>query len=129
MQQGKVRIKLTSISETLLFPLWARAEISRDHPSLFCDAKAVELVEKIDYDFSTLTAIPFEGNLLPPVARARHFDDRIKAYVTVHPRASVVNIGAGLDTTFYRVDNGAIQWYDLDLPPGHCASKRADPRN
>jgi len=33
-----------------------------------------------------------------------------------HPRASVVNIGAGLDTTFYRVDNGLIHWYDLDLP-------------
>jgi len=28
----------------------------------------------------------------------------------------VVNIGAGLDATFYRVDNGLIHWYDLDLP-------------
>jgi len=27
-----------------------------------------------------------------------------------------VNIGAGLDTTFYRVDNGLLHWYDLDLP-------------
>jgi hypothetical protein len=27
-----------------------------------------------------------------------------------------VNLGAGLDTTFYRVDNGLIHWYDLDLP-------------
>jgi O-methyltransferase involved in polyketide biosynthesis len=117
MQHDKVRVKLTGISETPLFPLWARAKISRDHPLLFCDAKAVELVEKIDYDFSTLAAIPFEGNLLPIVARARHFDDRIKAYMTAHPHASVVNIGAGLDTTFYRVDNGAIHWYDLDLPP------------
>ena len=28
-----------------------------------------------------------------------------------------MNIGAGLeDTTFYRVDNGLIHWYDLDLP-------------
>ena len=28
----------------------------------------------------------------------------------------MVNIGAGLDATFYRVDNGTIRWYDLDLP-------------
>jgi hypothetical protein len=27
-----------------------------------------------------------------------------------------VTLGAGLDTTFYRVDNGLIHWYDLDLP-------------
>jgi O-methyltransferase involved in polyketide biosynthesis len=48
--------------------------------------------------------------------RAKQFDDKIKVYITNHPRASVVNIGAGLDTTFYRVDNGIIHWYDLDLP-------------
>jgi O-methyltransferase involved in polyketide biosynthesis len=28
----------------------------------------------------------------------------------------VINLGAGLDTAFYRVDNGLIEWYDLDLP-------------
>ena len=28
----------------------------------------------------------------------------------------MVNLGAGLDATFYRVDNGIIHWYDLDLP-------------
>jgi O-methyltransferase involved in polyketide biosynthesis len=27
-----------------------------------------------------------------------------------------VNLGAGLDTTLQRVDNGKIFWYDLDLP-------------
>lgn len=43
------------------------------------------------------------------------FDDKIKAYFTQHPHASVVNLGAGLDATFYRVDNGLIHWYDLDL--------------
>lgn len=37
-------------------------------------------------------------------------------YITEHPRASVINLGAGLDTTFYRIDNGLIHWYDLDLP-------------
>ena len=27
-----------------------------------------------------------------------------------------MNIGAGLDTTFYRIDNGLTHWYDLNLP-------------
>ena len=116
MQQEKVKVNLSGVSQTLLGPLWSRAKISRDHNSLFYDAKAVELIGKIDYDFSTRDkVIPGYLSLLF-VARAKQFDDKIKAYITEHPQASVVNIGAGLDTTFYRVDNGTIHWYDLDLP-------------
>jgi len=48
--------------------------------------------------------------------RARQFDEKVKAYIAEHPRASIVNLGAGLDTTFHRVDNELIHWYDLDLP-------------
>ncbi len=31
-------------------------------------------------------------------------------------RAVVVHIGCGLDSRFERVDNGQVEWYDLDLP-------------
>jgi O-methyltransferase involved in polyketide biosynthesis len=44
------------------------------------------------------------------------FDDKVRTYIAEHPTASVINLGAGLDTTFYRIDNGSIAWYDLDLP-------------
>jgi len=128
MDQGKVKIKLNGVSETLLGLLWGRAQLSKEYGSLFYDAKAVELVEKIDYDFST-SDMPFQGilldaslkgNLLPVFGlialMAKQFDDKIRAYIAEHPCASIVNIGAGLDTTFYRVDNGTIHWYDLDLP-------------
>jgi len=50
------------------------------------------------------------------VARTKQIDYKIKAYITKHPHASVISLGAGLDTTFYRVDNGSVHWYDLDLP-------------
>ncbi len=117
MSRGKVKVQLSGVSETLLGPLWARARISGEHRSLFYDAKAVELVEKIDYDFSTFDLISF-GDYLPLlfVARAKQFDEKVNAYIAEHPRAAIVNIGAGLDATFYRVDNGLIRWYDLDLP-------------
>ncbi|MGB8311772.1 MAG: class I SAM-dependent methyltransferase [Halobacteriota archaeon] len=124
----KVKIKLSGVSATMLFPLWGRAQVSKEYSSLFYDEKAIELVEKIDYDFST-SDMPFvgvmldvirKGNLLPMFSlvalMAKQFDDKIKEYITDHPRASVVNLGAGLDATFYRVDNRLIKWYDLDLP-------------
>jgi O-methyltransferase involved in polyketide biosynthesis len=116
MQQNKIKINLSGVSETLLGPLWGRAKLSREHNSVLNDTKAIEIVEHIDYDFSTIDHnIPPEVDLLI-VVRAKQFDDKIKAYIAEHPRASVVNIGAGLDTTFYRIDNGLIHWYNLDLP-------------
>jgi len=128
MQQDKVKVKLSGVAATMLFPLWGRAQVSKEYSSLFYDAKAVELVERIDYDFLTsdmsfagiLLDIIGKANLLPmfglAALMAKQFDDKIKAYITEHPHASVVNLGAGLDATFYRVDNGLIRWYDLDLP-------------
>jgi O-methyltransferase involved in polyketide biosynthesis len=116
LEKTKLNIDLNGLEETLLIPLWSRAKISREYNSFFSDPKAIELVEQIDYDFSKIDgALRFEGILLN-ATRAKQFDDKVKGYITEHPRASVVNIGAGLDTTFYRVDNGMIHWYDLDLP-------------
>ena len=116
LEEIKSKIDLVGLEETLLIPLWARATISREHNSLLNDTKAIELVERIDYDFSKIDkALRLEGLLLN-AARAKQFDDKVRAYITEHPRASVINLGAGLDTTFYRVDNGLIHWYDLDLP-------------
>jgi len=114
VNRGKAKIKSSGVPQTSLLPLHGRAKISREHSSLFYDAKAVELVERIDYDFSMSDAVP-DYLLFAAVARAKQFDDKVRAYITVHPRASIVNIGAGLDSAFYRVDNGTIHWHDLDL--------------
>ena len=111
-----MKIDLNNVEETLLIPLWGRAQLSREHNSLLNDTKALEIIEQIDYDFSKLDRHSFFRRDLWFAIRAKQFDDKIKAYITEHPRASFVNIGAGLDTTFYRVDNGTIHWYDLDLP-------------
>jgi O-methyltransferase involved in polyketide biosynthesis len=113
-----MKIELKNIEETSLLPLWSRAKVSREYSSWFNDTKAIELIEKIDYDFSILKKNFSQNQFMAlfMVARAKEFDDKIRAFITEHPRASVINLGAGLDTTFYRVDNGLVQWYDLDLP-------------
>jgi O-methyltransferase involved in polyketide biosynthesis len=104
------------VEETLFIALWCRAHVSTHYPSLLYDAKAVDLVRAIDYDFSVIESRFSPEYFLTSAARARQCDDAATAYVAAHPRASVINLGAGLDTTFYRIDNGSIEWYDLDLP-------------
>jgi O-methyltransferase involved in polyketide biosynthesis len=50
------------------------------------------------------------------VLRNRQIDRYTQDYLTRHPQAAVVHIGCGLDSRFERVDNGQVEWYDLDLP-------------
>jgi len=113
---SSVKFDFHGVQASLLAPLWARAKFSREFPALFNDERAIALVDQLDYDFSAKdAALRLEG-VLAIVARAWQLDDQIRVYISEHPKASVINVGAGLDTAFYRVDNGYVQWYDLDLP-------------
>ncbi len=111
----KIPVKKGTVEETLLLPLWGRAyETLQDKPRLI-DRKAVEIINRIDYDFTTIEktqALSQHGW----VARCLHIDKLAKGFILRHPEGSIVNIGCGLDTTFGRVDNGKIKFYELDLP-------------
>jgi O-methyltransferase involved in polyketide biosynthesis len=57
-----------------------------------------------------------EANRLVIILRNREFDRLARDFLARHPQAVAVHIGCGLDTRFQRVDNGRVEWYDLDLP-------------
>lgn len=105
---------LAGVPETLLIPLWARAAETKEPRPIIQDEKAVELMGQIDYDFSK-----FHGSWMTQTGvavRTEILDREVKKFINKHPDAVIVNIGCGLDTRYSRVDNGAIRWYDLDLP-------------
>ena len=109
-------IKLGHIQETLLLPLWGRAVESQKENPLLIDKTAVKIVHEIDYDFSTIAKNIHPLTRLAWVARSLYFDREIIKYLEKYPNATVVNIGCGFDTTFERIDNGKVIWFDLDLP-------------
>jgi len=126
-QNAKIKIELGSVQETLLIALWCRAaENEREKPCLL-DPKASEIVQRLDYDFRRMEKALAEYTVLISNITCRYCDDAIKRFIADHPQATVLNIGAGLDTTFYRVDNGFLQWYDLDLPDVMDLRKRLMP--
>jgi O-methyltransferase involved in polyketide biosynthesis len=112
----KVKVDLRNVHETLLLPLWGRAEEAKMKDPVLKDRKAAELVDRIDYDFSKFRSRIRQFQILVLAMRAREFDSITRDFIQRHPRATIVNIGAGLDTTFDRVTNGKIRWYDLDVP-------------
>lgn len=105
---------LTGSAETMLQSFYARAKYSRKKNAKFYDAKAIELVDKIDYDFSKAEKDSTMSNGV--IARTIVFDELVKDFINKNPDCTVVNIACGLDTRFYRMDNGRIIWYNVDLP-------------
>lgn len=106
-----------SVQETMFVPFYARAIYSKLYPELLEDPMSFKILEKLDsFDFSPLKKHLTEYNGLIYLERARNFDNALNKYIDKHPSTTVVNLGAGLDTTFNRIDNGKIKFYDLDLP-------------
>ena len=61
------------------------------------------------------------------IMRSICVDEVINDFLGRCPHGTVVNIGCGLDTTFDRIDNGKVTWYDLDLPDVICLRKKFIP--
>ena len=114
MEDKKINPLLTGSAETMLQSFYARAKYSRKKNAKFYDAKAIELVGKIDYDFSKAENDSTMSNGV--IARTIVFDELVKDFINKNPDCTVVNIACGLDTRFYRMDNGRITWYNVDLP-------------
>lgn len=102
------------IAETLLIALHARAIEARLPEPMLRDSSALRLIEKIDYDFSRFKLAGHDQTTT--IMRLREFDRRTHEFLIRHPCSVVVHIGCGLDTRFERVDDGLVEWYDLDLP-------------
>ena len=111
--ESKRPVHLGQVQETLLVPLYARALDSLKKRPILNDLKAVEMVRSIDWDFQRFN----QGKrMLGCVLRTASFDEYVKGFLSRHPQGTVVEIGAGLNTRFERIDNGVVHWFDLDLP-------------
>ena len=109
-QNAKIKIELGSVQETLLIALWCRATENEKEKPCLLDPKASEIVHQLDYDFSGVERALAEYTVLISNITCRYCDDAMKRFIADHPQATVVNIGAGLDTTFYSSQLSALFW-------------------
>ncbi|MBL1075904.1 class I SAM-dependent methyltransferase [Nocardia sp. 2] len=114
------QVSLGQIQETLLIPLYGRALDARGARSVLGDRKAIDLVERIDYDFTKFRGPSLAGSVL----RASIFDEYVREFLRRHPDGTVVDLGCGLSTRFDRLDNGRLRWFDLDMPDSMALRER-----
>lgn len=77
---------------------------------------AVELVDRIDYPFAERFGSGFRFQPQIQALRVLTFDTQVREFLHRHPRGTVVALGEGLETQFWRVDNGQVTWLTVDLP-------------
>ncbi|MBO0807682.1 MAG: class I SAM-dependent methyltransferase [Actinobacteria bacterium] len=111
---AKIEARLGELPETLLWNLYQRATEAGRPDGVLTDPKAVALVERIGYPFRDR----FGGGGLGQwqALRARCFDLAVQRFLASHPAGTVVALGEGLETQFWRVDNGQVRWLTVDLP-------------
>jgi O-methyltransferase involved in polyketide biosynthesis len=109
---SRTRVTLNPEQETLLITLYAKAQ--PDNP-LFFDPMAQDILNRVDYDFARLR-VPYMTIALI-CQRSNRLDGVTRDFLLEHPGGVVVQLGCGLDSRFWRVDDGRVEWYDLDMPP------------
>jgi O-methyltransferase involved in polyketide biosynthesis len=107
---------LEGVSATTLWTQRNRGTEAKRSDGMIRDPWAVTLFDTISYDYRKF-AKPNQSHGLRAVA----FDGAAHAYLTTHPRASVVALAEGLQTSFWRLDRAGVAreltWYSVDLPP------------
>ncbi|ORA48447.1 methyltransferase [Mycolicibacterium celeriflavum] len=108
---------LTGVSETALMTLRVRATEARRPDGRIEDPMAIQLADSIDFDFAKFGL----SRRQDMAVRALAFDREARRYLGAHPRATVVALAEGLQTSFYRLDATDVghefRWLTVDLPP------------
>ena len=112
----KVDAALAGVSETALMTLAGRAHQAELPDAIISDPMAIELRDAFDVDYSKFGRRGQEMALRSLAADRCTLD-----YLRIHPRATVVALAEGFQTSFWRLDaamaDPQFRWLSVDLPP------------
>ncbi len=111
---------LTGVSETALMTLNGRAEQAAGDKAIIDDPMAIELRDSLRTRFGVdYTKFGRRGQEM--ALRSLAADRCTRAYLRSHPKATVVALAEGFQTSFWRLDKSVhepqFRWLSVDLPP------------
>ncbi len=108
-------LKENTVQQTLCMPLWGRAVAAKKYPSLFPDHDAGRIVKEMGVDWSGKKLYRFQYMWMCCLIRQYNMAWEIRHYLKKHPRATVVELGAGLSCLRRQMGNETNSWYCLDM--------------
>lgn len=102
------------IPANLLQPLWFRSRESLVDDGLVYDPIAARACQRCQLAPDCLSGDVDQKQLLHATL-TQLCDMQVSAFIKHNPDGWIINVGAGLDTRFYRVDNGRCHWLELDI--------------
>ena len=103
---------LSEVSETLLITAYLRSLETKQN-GIICDRKSIEIIDRINYDFSKYNS-PINQALI--AIRTEVIDEFVQSFILQHSSVTIVSLGTGLCTRFFRLDNSSTRWIAIDLP-------------
>ena len=103
------------VEDTLFVPMVGRIYASEKFPHILNDKKALELKSKLPQRVKDQDKQE-QYTLMASAVRSTNMDRCIQDFMKREPEGVIVQLGCGLETTFYRNDNGKTIWYEVDLP-------------
>lgn len=115
-------LQLGDVQTTALIPLAIKANETLRKKARIKDDMAVKIIKHLNMDTTPFDKFMSHEGV---IARSVMLDKMVKDFVAQYPESIIVNLGAGFDNRFARVDNGKISWFDVDLPDSITARKKA----
>lgn len=108
--------RFEGVADTMYIPLTARIYVSKHFPEYFYDDKALSLEPELPYE--EIAAKSSEYFQMAGACRFYNTDGMIRAFMERNGLCNVINIGCGLETSYYRVAPRPEEavFYEMDLP-------------
>lgn len=117
---GLASVELTGVPETMLWTLHNRASEAMRPDAFLSDPEAVRIYSSIGYDYVRSFGRPDESHAM----RSRLFDRAVRPWIMAHEGGTVVELACGLETQFYRCDDGSVKWVCVDVPEALAVRER-----
>ena len=102
------------VEDTLFIPLIARVNISKKFPEYFLDEKALEMEDLIKN--KQIEKKSSEYAMIASVARYYNLDKMAQKFIDDYEMCNIVNLGVGLETSYFRLDRKNSMFFEVDLP-------------
>lgn len=119
-----MKINLSDIEETALLTLYAHAWDAYSRDSILNDQSSINMAGFLNHLLlksnkklhRNLALGKFnKRGAVYIVIRAKKYDQYALDFIEKNPNAAIVNIGCGFDHRFQRIDNGKIEFFDIDF--------------